>query len=177
MRLIGHVQHCYALNQLIQLCRLINLLLFLQQLSPLHDHYTHQLTVVKYNIPFKALPMLVCMKHSTRGYLVVNASLGFASCCINHSKLPSCCIFHTHSRQCLNYNTYIKNIYILYIYIYIYIKNIYILKIYMYMLRSLAQWHPFLTMYIFWCIFRIPQYLQYNMLIQHLYSLPAVSNC
>jgi len=27
----------------------------------------YQLTVVKYNIPFKALPVLVCMKRSTRG--------------------------------------------------------------------------------------------------------------
>ena len=38
--------------------------------------------------------MLVCMKHSTQGCLVVNAALGFA-CCINHVTLPSCCIFHT----------------------------------------------------------------------------------
>jgi len=38
----------------------------------------YQLTVVKYNIPFKALPMLVCMKHSTWGCLVVNTALGFA---------------------------------------------------------------------------------------------------
>ena len=58
--------------------------------------------MVKYNIPFKALSMLVCMKHSTRGCLVVNAAFGFASC--NHSTLPSCCIFHTHSRRCFNYN-------------------------------------------------------------------------
>ena len=50
---------------------------------------------------------LVCMKHSTRGCLVVNAALSFASCCINHSTLPSCCIFHTHSQQCFNYNMYI----------------------------------------------------------------------
>ena len=35
---------------------------------------------------------------------MVNAALGFASCCINYSTLPSCCIFHTHSRQCFNYN-------------------------------------------------------------------------
>jgi len=48
--------------------------------------------------------MLVCMKHSNRGCLVVNAALGFALCCINHSTLHSCCIFHTHSRQCFNYN-------------------------------------------------------------------------
>ena len=31
------------------------------------------------------------MKHSTRGCLMVNAALGFASCCINHSTLPLCC--------------------------------------------------------------------------------------
>ena len=60
----------------------------------------YQLTVVKYNIPFKALPMLVCMKHSTQGvsgkcstwlrlvlyyHLALPRAvlpLGFASCCI-----------------------------------------------------------------------------------------------
>jgi len=41
-------------------------------LSPIHDYYIYQLTAAKYNIPFKALPMLVCMKYSTRAVFFIH---------------------------------------------------------------------------------------------------------
>ena len=77
MCLIGHIMPLISSYSTV-ICRLINLLFF-WQLSPLYDHYMYQLIVVKYNIPFKALPMLVCMKHSTQGCLVLYFSYTLAA--------------------------------------------------------------------------------------------------
>ena len=60
----------------------------------------------KYNIPPKALPLLVCTKNTAlaRTCLEINTALGFASRCIYLSIRPLVLYFHTNSRQCFKYN-------------------------------------------------------------------------